>query len=66
MKSKNLIAYTCAAYLCAVQQAHAYIDPGTGGMILQALAAAAVSVIVTVRLYWAKIRAYFSPDNSKK
>ncbi len=57
-----------ASLLCAFtgSNAYAYIDPGTGGMILQAVAATAVSLVVAVRLYWAKLRALFKPDNSKK
>jgi hypothetical protein len=34
----------------------AYLDPATGGMILQALAAAAAGVAVAARLYWGRIK----------
>jgi hypothetical protein len=37
----------------------AYLDPGTGSLILQALVAALAGAIVVVTSYWQKIRALF-------
>jgi len=54
------------ALVFLTENAYAYIDPGTGGMILQAIAAAVVSGMVAVRLYWAKLRDFFKPKNQKK
>lgn len=34
----------------------AYIDPGAGSFILQAVVAALAGIIVTVNVYWRKIR----------
>ena len=34
----------------------AYIDPGTGSFVAQAVVAAIAGVAVTVRLYWSKIK----------
>ncbi|MEM7203216.1 MAG: hypothetical protein AAF628_23340 [Planctomycetota bacterium] len=42
------------------QSAAAYIDPGTGSLILQGLIAAIAATAVTLRLYWDKVRAFFS------
>ena len=50
--------------LCGVQPAHAYIDPGTGGMILQLLLGGIAGALVVVKLYWHKARSIFS-RNSK-
>lgn len=36
-------------------QAHAYLDPGTGSMILQALIAGVAFAAVTIRMYWYKL-----------
>lgn len=45
-----------AALLAATTaDAFAYLDPGTGSIILQGLIAAAAAVGVTVRIYWRKI-----------
>jgi hypothetical protein len=37
----------------------AYIDPGTGSFLVQALVAAVAGVAVTLRMYWSKIRGFF-------
>ena len=36
--------------------AHAYIDPGTGSMILQAVLGGVAGGILVIRLYWRKVR----------
>lgn len=41
-------------------QAHAYLDPATGSILLQGLLAAVAGVAVTARLYWQKIKSLFS------
>jgi hypothetical protein len=38
----------------------AYLDPGTGSLILQALVAALAGIVVAVTSYWQKIRGFFS------
>ena len=37
----------------------AYIDPGAGSFLIQALVAAAAGIAVTVRLYWTRLRRLF-------
>lgn len=34
----------------------AYLDPGTGGMILQAAAGAVAATAVGVKFYWGKVK----------
>jgi hypothetical protein len=38
--------------------AHAYLDPGTGSMIVQAIIGAAVTALVAFRFYWDKVKAF--------
>ena len=40
-----------------VQPAHAYIDAGTGGLLIQLLLAGIAGAGVLVRMYWLKIKA---------
>jgi len=40
-------------------EAHAYIDPTTGSIILQGLVATLAGIAVTTRLYWGRIKAFF-------
>jgi hypothetical protein len=41
------------------QQAAAYLDPGTGSMLLQGLIAAIAVAGFTIKTYWYKLRAFF-------
>lgn len=36
----------------------AYVDPGAGSFLLQALVAALAGIIVTANVYWAKIKRF--------
>ena len=38
--------------------AWAYIDPGTGSMILQAIIGAVVAGLVAMKFYWTRVRAF--------
>lgn len=37
----------------------AYIDPGSGSFILQVVVGALLGASVAVKMYWARLRAYF-------
>jgi len=39
---------------------HAYLDPGTGSIIIQGIIAAVLSITIAVKTYWFKIKAFFS------
>ncbi|MGI9332090.1 MAG: hypothetical protein ACR2RL_02935 [Gammaproteobacteria bacterium] len=49
--------------------AHAYLDPGTGSIILQGLIAVIAGAAVAGKLYWSRLVAFFrgeaSPDVAK-
>jgi len=62
-------AFTPIAAIAAGQPLEirvAYLDPGTGSLILQALVAGLAGAVVVITTYWQKIRAFFrrSPRNS--
>ncbi len=38
----------------------AYLDPATGSMIIQGIIGAVAGLLVAVRLYWQKIKSFFS------
>lgn len=38
---------------------YAYIDPGTGSYILQVVIAGLLGALVSLRIYWARIKAFF-------
>lgn len=43
-----------------VAPAFAYLDPGTGSMLLQALMAGFVAIGVTAGIYWRRIKNFFT------
>jgi len=49
-----------------VAPVHAYVDPGTGSIILQGLLAGIAVVITSVSLFWQRIKLFFSSLFSSK
>jgi len=47
-------------FLLNPSNAHAYIDPGTGSYILQLIIAGLVGALYAVKLYWARIKLFFT------
>ena len=43
---------------------YAYLDPGTGSMVIQAVIAGVVGVLAAGRLYWHKLRSVFRSNDS--
>jgi len=48
------------------QPVSAYLDPGFGSMVWQILAAVAFSAAFTVKIYWQKIKNFFSRSKTYK
>jgi hypothetical protein len=44
----------------------AYIDPGVGSIVLQSVIGAVSGALIVIRIYWAKIRGFFSKSSSDK
>ena len=43
----------------SISNAYAYLDPGSGTIILQMLAGAVIGAGIAIRLYWQKIKMKF-------
>ncbi len=57
----RIFAGCCGAVLyCA--PAYAYLDPGTGSIILQLLLGGVAGGIVICKLYWARLKSFFVRD----
>lgn len=56
--------------LLAARRAEAYLDPGTGSILLQSIVAAVAALAVGLRLYWTRLKALFrrraTPDAGEK
>jgi len=51
-----MFAFALIVVLFSEKVAYAYIDPGTGSMILQAVLAAIVGSAVAIKIFWRKIK----------
>jgi Na+/proline symporter len=62
MRQKRVIV----TWLVAVQlvgfsaAAHAYLDPGTGSILVQSLLAGIAGAVAIVSLYWQRLKAFFT------
>jgi len=45
--------------LAFTTQGYAYVDPGTGGLILQGILACVATIAVAARVFWDKIKIFF-------
>ncbi len=60
------LAFAAAAIvIIATGPAYAYLDPGTGSILLQGLVAAVAGGIVATKLYWAKVKSFLSFGSKK-
>ena len=59
MKTRRIVFLLFAALLVLPAEVHAYIDPGTGSLILQALAATGITALAFVRGIREKIASFF-------
>lgn len=59
-----VIYLTLCLSLLVIPTASAYIDPGSGSLVFQAIIAAAIAVPVAVGAFWGRIKAFFSRKKS--
>ncbi len=56
MKHYRLIIITTVIALTFAVPAYAYLDPGSGSIILQGILAAIAGILATIKLYWRKLK----------
>jgi hypothetical protein len=56
---KFSVGFLCIFTLISVDTAFAYLDPGTGSMLLQVILGGIAAVGVAIKLYWHKLRVAF-------
>jgi hypothetical protein len=54
MKFAAFVFAVWLVFICATP-AYAYVDPGSGGMLVQLLLGGIAGVIVALRLYWRRL-----------
>ncbi len=55
-----------AVLLLPDRQAHAYLDPGTGSLLVQGLIGAVAAGLLVLKLYWQKLRGLFSSQSASE
>lgn len=56
----------CSVLLLAARPAHAYLDPGTGSYVFQALIAVLLGALFAVKTYGQRLKNFFTIFFSKK
>ena len=56
--NNKLIALSFIYLLCSVSKANAYIDPGTGSIVLQAILAIIAGTAAIISLYWRNFKTF--------
>ncbi|MCY4662980.1 MAG: hypothetical protein OXF93_24735 [Acidobacteria bacterium] len=59
MRAMALVGPTLVCLLALEQPAHAYLDPGSGSVLLQVLLGGFAAVGVIARLFWHRLTAVF-------
>ncbi len=61
MKFRNIVPFALVflSVLNIDTPAHAYLDPGTGSMLLQLLLGGVAGALVVGKLYWHRVKAFF-------
>ena len=56
----HIFVWFALSALVCVDDAQAYIDPGTGSMFIQSLVAAIAGGLFALKTYWYKLKIFFS------
>jgi len=67
MKASNILLFALlfASVLRVDAPAYAYLDPGTGSMLVQLLLGGVAGVLVVGKLYWHRIKVFFGLQPSQ-
>ena len=57
--NKLIFGFVLLSALDIASPAHAYLDPGTGSMLLQMLLGGLAGVLVIGKLYWHRVMGFF-------
>lgn len=52
-------------FLVMPMNAHAYLDPGTGSFIIQVVIGVLAGALVTLKIFWGKVKIFFKSNFSK-
>ena len=61
MKTNSSLMASVTAFsilLLSTKPAYAYLDPGTGSMVIQALIAAVAAISVSIGIFWGRFKSF--------
>ena len=64
--NKKIILLTILFKTTFITSAHAYLDPGSGSIILQAILGFIAATIASISIYWTKFKSLISKLFDKK
>ena len=62
----NIAIYSFAVWIIQISPAYAYLDPGTGSLLLQGLLGGIAGAAVFIKIYWYKLTSWFGVKKSSK
>jgi hypothetical protein len=65
MKKKVPLLIVILIAIADLHQAHAYLDPGTGSMLIQVIIAGALGAAFTLKLYWKRLKGFLSKGKTE-
>lgn len=65
-KARDLFIVLAVIFFIIPKNAHAYLDPGAGSMIIQYVAAILFAGLFVIKSFWKQIKMFFSNLLSKK
>lgn len=66
MKSLVVVLFCTVLSLVFVNRANAYIDPGTGSMVIQAVLAVVAAATVSIGIFWRRLKAFLGGSFGRK
>lgn len=63
---KKFILILSAWLLLSINSAYAYIDPGTGSIIIQGIIGFVAAALATIKIYWQKIKLFLKKISKTK
>lgn len=55
----SVLVAVCLLSIALIQPAFAYLDPGTGSMIIQIIIGTFIAALAAGKYYWSKIKEFF-------
>ena len=66
LKFLNLINCSLVIFYFSGGEAHAYLDPGTGSIIITAIIAMLAAISIKISYFWHKFKSFFKNKEYKK